>query len=143
MEKHRSGCPINLALEILGDKWTLVVLRDIALGDRRYFRELLTESEEGIAANMLANRLQRLMDYGLLTRSDDASHKQKRRYALTEPGIELLPVLAQLAVWGRKHLPVSAHHERMARVLADGGPELWASLMADLRRRHLSDGSKA
>ena len=135
--KHRSRCPINLSLEILGDKWTLIVLRDIAVGERRHFRELLSQSKEGIPANMLSNRLSLLMDNGLLTRKDDPSHKQKRIYSLTEQGITLLPVLAQLAVWGRHNLPVDSEHDEMAKLLEDGGPEFWEKLMNRLRKLHL------
>src|ERR1044072_1254134 len=76
-ENHRSGCPINLTLEVLGDRWSLLVIRDIMFGNRRHFRELLTQSEEGIASNILADRLKRLTESGFLTRADDESHKQK------------------------------------------------------------------
>ena len=137
MKQQRSGCPINLAVEILGDKWTLVVLRDIMLGNRRHFRDLLTQSEEGIAANMLSDRLKMLMAQGILTRSDDPSHKQKGIYSLTEKGIELLPVIAQMAVWGRRHLPASEQHSQMAAVLERGGPKLWTGMMRKLRKEHL------
>ena len=64
-DAQRSGCPINLTLEVLGDRWSLLVIRDIMFGNRRHFRELLTGSEEGIASNILADRLQRLVDDGL------------------------------------------------------------------------------
>lgn len=66
----RSGCPINAAVELLGDHWTLIVLRDIMFGDRRNFRILQRESEEGIASNILASRLRGLLAAGLLTRDD-------------------------------------------------------------------------
>lgn len=138
MKKHRSGCPVNLTVEILGDKWTLMVIRDIALGGRRHFRELLTKSEEGIAANMLSDRLKLLAENGLITREDDPSHKQKVIYSLTEAGIELVPVLAQIIIWGRHHLPVSAHHDALAKVMEKGGIKLQRKLMADLRVKHLA-----
>ena len=73
----RSGCPINLTLEVLGDRWSLIVVRDLMFGNRRHFRELLTRSEEGIASNILADRLKRLTEAGLITRADDPTHKQK------------------------------------------------------------------
>ncbi|HSX75557.1 MAG TPA: helix-turn-helix domain-containing protein, partial [Shinella sp.] len=66
-DTRRSGCPINLTLEILGDRWSLIVLRDMMFGNRRHFRELLTKSEEGIASNILADRLRRLVDEGLVS----------------------------------------------------------------------------
>jgi DNA-binding HxlR family transcriptional regulator len=91
---------------VLGDKWSLIVIRDIMFGNRRHFRELLTQSEEGIASNILASRLQRLVNIGIITKSVDKTHRQKVIYNLTEPGIELLPVLAQIEAWGRRFLPV-------------------------------------
>ncbi|MGO4285727.1 winged helix-turn-helix transcriptional regulator, partial [Bosea sp. TAB14] len=75
-ETGRSGCPINLTLEILGDRWSLIVLRDIMFGNRRHFREMLAKSDEGIASNILADRLKRLVERGLLSRRDDITHKQ-------------------------------------------------------------------
>ena len=68
---HRSGCPINLTLEALGDRWSLIVIRDLMFGNRRHFRELLTRSEERIASNILADRLTRLEKAGLVSRRDD------------------------------------------------------------------------
>src|SRR5690625_7822906 len=88
----RSGCPVSMTLEVLGDRWSLVVLRDIIFGDHRRFRELLRHSEEGIASNVLASRLKRMSDVGLLTRHSDPSHRQKVDYRLTEPAIQLVPV---------------------------------------------------
>ena len=136
-EEHRSGCPINLTLEVVGDKWSLLIIRDMIFGNRRHFRELLTRSEEGISSNILADRLKTLMEEGILTRRDDPTHKQKGVYSLTEKGIELLPVLAQMAVWGRKYLPVSEELGIRAQLLDEGGPQLWAAFMAELRETHL------
>jgi DNA-binding HxlR family transcriptional regulator len=72
-----SGCPINLTLEVLGDRWSLIVIRDVMFGNRRHYGDLRRLSEEGIASNILANRLKRLVRGGLLARSDDLTHKQK------------------------------------------------------------------
>ena len=136
-DAHRSGCPINLTLEVLGDKWSLIVVRDIIFGNRRHFRELLTKSEEGIASNVLADRLQRLVDEGIVTRGMDASHRQRVIYSLTEAGIALLPVLAQIGAWGRRFLPVSEELSIRAEVLEKGGPQMWSAFMAELRELHL------
>ena len=84
--EQRSGCPINLTLEVVGDKWSLLVIRDMIFGNRRHFRELLTKSEEGIASNILADRLKRLVEQGIVSRADDPTHKQKGIYSLTEKG---------------------------------------------------------
>ena len=136
-DTSRSGCPINLSLEVLGDKWSLLIIRDMMFGNRRHFRELLTKSEEGISSNILADRLKTLLDEGIITREDDPTHKQKGIYSLTEQGIELLPVLAQMAAWGYKYLPVSEELGIRARLLSEGGPKLWAEFMDELRESHL------
>lgn len=136
-ELHRSGCPINLTLEILGDRWSLIVIRDIMFGNRRHFRELLQNSQEGIASNILADRLRRLVDKGLLTRVDDPSHKQKAIYSLTEMAIDLVPLFAHMGAWGRKHLAVSEALSVRAQLLEDGGPKLWDDFMDELRAKHL------
>ena len=136
-EDHRSGCPINLTLEILGDRWSLIIIRDMMFGNRRHFRELLTQSEEGIASNILADRLKRLLEKGLITRADDPSHKQKARYNLTESAIQLLPLLVAMGAWGRRHLPVTPELSIRNQLLEEGGPELSAAFMDELRVEHL------
>src|SRR3546814_17239000 len=90
---HRSGCPINLTLEVLGDKWSLLILRDMMLGNRRHFRELL-RSQEGISSNILAARLKMLLDEGMVTNPDYPRHTQKAIYSQTKKRIKLTPVLS-------------------------------------------------
>lgn len=143
-EPHRSGCPINLTLEILGDKWSLLVIRDMMFGNRRHFRELLSQSEEGIASNILADRLKRLLAQGVISRREDPTHKQKAIYRLTERGIELLPIFAHIGAWGRRHLPVSEELSIRAQLLEEGGPPLWDRFMHELRAEHvgLADGEE-
>jgi DNA-binding HxlR family transcriptional regulator len=141
-DTHRSGCPINLTLEVVGDKWSLLVIRDIIFGGRRHFRDLLANSMEGIASNILADRLKRLVQQGILTKTDDRSHKQKAVYSLTEKGIELLPVLVQMSGWGLHHLSVTDDLAARARVLDDGGPDLLQELMEELRELHLGIAPK-
>jgi len=136
-DSHRSGCPINLTLEILGDRWSLIVLRDMMFGNRRHFRELLSKSQEGIASNILADRLKRLVQEGLLSKVDDPSHKQKSIYSLTEMGIQLVPVFAAMGTWGRKFLAVSEELSIRAELLELGGPEMWEGFMEELRHLHL------
>ena len=136
-DTKRSGCPINLTLEVVGDKWSLLVIRDMMFGNRRHFRELLTKSEERISSNILADRLKTLLEQGIITREDDPSHKQKGIYSLTEQGIELLPILAQMSGWGFKYLPVSEELGIRAKLLSEGGPKMWAEFMEELRELHL------
>jgi DNA-binding HxlR family transcriptional regulator len=132
----RSGCPVNLSLEIFGDRWTLLVLRDIIFGGARHFRELLNGTER-ISSNILADRLAALVEHGLLTKAGDPSHKQKFTYSLTEQAIELVPVIAQISAWGARHLPVTEEYAARAKVLADGGPPTWDVFMDELREIHL------
>jgi len=133
---HRSACVMNRMVEVFGDQWSLLVLRDIMFMNRRHFRELLTESLEGIASNILADRLQRLVKLGILVKSHDPSHKQKAIYSLTEKGIGLLPLLMEMTAWGHKYLPAS-RLRGLARVLDQGRPKLRAEFMAELRETHL------
>ena len=91
-------------------------------GNRRHFSELLANSDEGIASNMLADRLQRLVALGMVSRAPDPSHKQKVVYSLTEPAIQLVPVLAHLGAWGVRHLPTSRELSVRAELLERGRP---------------------
>jgi DNA-binding HxlR family transcriptional regulator len=136
---HRSGCPINLTLEVLGDRWSLLILRDMIFGGARRFRELL-RSQERIASNILADRLRTLVAAGLLTRGADPSHKQKGIYSLTEQAITLVPVFAQIGAWGSRWLPVTEALSIRAQLMAAGGPPLWERFMAELREEHLGAG---
>jgi DNA-binding HxlR family transcriptional regulator len=133
----KSGCPINLTMELLGDRWSLVVLRDMMFGGHRHFRELLTNSMEGIASNILSARLAKLVGAGLLTRHDDPSHRQKIEYRLTEAAIQLVPVMTQLGAWGARWLPTTPELSIRAELLAEGGPEMGERFMAELRATHL------
>jgi len=135
-DEHRSGCPINLALEVFGDRWTLLILRDLMFAGKRHYREFL-HSEEQISSNILADRLNMLVEQGIVTRADDPTHKQKAIYSLTEDGIAMLPVLVQMGVWGRKHRPASPELATFSDGLEKGGPKLLADLTAELRRTHL------
>jgi DNA-binding HxlR family transcriptional regulator len=99
----RSNCPVASALDLVGDKWTLVVLRTIFAGRHRY-REL-ADIPEKIASNILADRLARLETYGLVTRRRYQDSPARYEYRLTEKGADFLPVLQQLAAWSARHIP--------------------------------------
>ncbi|MGL4236320.1 winged helix-turn-helix transcriptional regulator [Tabrizicola sp.] len=136
--KVRSGCPINLATEVIGDAWSLVILRDVMFGDLRTYRDLQTNSLEGIATNILASRLKKLVSDGLLTMANDPRHKQRSIYSLTEKAIALLPAMIALGAWGRKFLPIEPVYAVRNQVLEEGGQEMQEALMDELRVRHLS-----
>ena len=133
----RSGCPINLTLEQMGDRWSLIIIRDVMFGNRRSYGELLAQSEESIASNILADRLKRLTAAGLLTREPDPKHRQKGIYSLTEASIQLVPLLANMAAWGRRHTCASKELSARAELLEKGGTPLWNAFMDELRHLHL------
>jgi DNA-binding HxlR family transcriptional regulator len=135
--EYRSHCPVNLAVEILGDRWSLIVLRDVMFGDKRHFREL-HRSDEGIAFNILADRLRKLVDLGLLTKADNPHHKQKATYSLTEIAIDLVPVFVHLGLWAIKHLAVDDAMSARILFLANGGPQMWEDYQRELREVHLT-----
>jgi DNA-binding HxlR family transcriptional regulator len=137
----RSGSPINAAVEVLGDRWSLLVLRDVMFDDRRYFRALLTGSIEGIASNILADRLVKLVEAGILTRGT-AARGQRARYSLTEAGIQTLPIIHAFGNWGLDWRPGSAGLRRRQQLLRDGGPAFIAEVMDELRVRHLGTQPK-
>lgn len=99
----RSPCPVSNTLDILGDKWTLLVIRDLFMGKRLY-REF-AESPEGIPTNILADRLKRLEAEGIVTREPYQERPVRYAYTLTRKGEELLPVLAEIVRWGNRHIP--------------------------------------
>lgn len=113
----RSNCPIACSLDLLGDRWTLVVLRDVLLGQRRTFSEIAVD--EGIATNTLTDRLERLIEAGVLERRRDPLDGRSRRYVPTECGLELIPVLVDLMVWGSRHTSGSVPAELLTRAVAD------------------------
>lgn len=96
---RRSDCPIGYALDIFGDRWTLLVLRDILIFGKRHFGTLLAAGE-GIASNTLADRLRRLEDENLIHRAIDAADRRRAVYLPTERGISLVPLLVDMAAWG-------------------------------------------
>ena len=137
VSEGRSGCPINMTMELLGDRWSFVVLRDVMFGGRTRFRELLGNSLEGIASNVLASRLAKLTNAGLLGREPEPGHRQKVNYFLTEAAIELVPLIIELGDWGSRWLPTNPELAIRARLLADGGPDLRDRFMEELRTIHI------
>jgi DNA-binding HxlR family transcriptional regulator len=115
----------------------MVLLRDIMFGDQRTFRELLTNSLEGIATNILGSRLKKLVSEGFLTAEADPDHKQRTIYSLTEKSIALLPAMIALGAWGRRFLPVTPEYAIRNQVLEKGGRKMQEAFMDELRERHL------
>jgi DNA-binding HxlR family transcriptional regulator len=98
--KPRSGCPLNASVEMLGDRWTLLIIRDMMLQGAHTYKTFL-ECHEGIATNILADRLRKLAAYGIIT--TDPSDGRKVIYLLTKKGIDLAPVLTEMVLWAAAH----------------------------------------
>ena len=99
---RRSSCPISYSLDLLGDKWTLLVIRDIVFSNKHYFREFLASSEK-IASNILADRLNKLEMAEIISRRPDPDNARKVIYELTDKGADLIPALLELIRWGAKY----------------------------------------
>ncbi|MDU0347578.1 helix-turn-helix domain-containing protein [Actinomyces sp. MRS3W] len=126
--QSRSACPINRTLELLGDRWSLLILRDIALENRRSFRDLLTNNEEGISAPVLSRRLADLVGAGFLAKTEVSRGKQGC-YSLTELGLATVPLMVELGRLGRRIDPDTRDREAELGDLAER--------VAQLRRAHL------
>lgn len=105
--KHRSGCPVSVSLEILGDRWSLLIIRDLMVRAYRTFKDF-QQSGEGIATNVLADRLRRLEGAGILYTESDPADGRRVNYRLTEKGIALAPVLLEMLVWGAQNNETAA-----------------------------------
>lgn len=100
--RHRSGCPVSVSLEIFGDRWSLLIIRDLMVRGYRTFKEF-QNSGEGIATNILADRLERLERAGIMEAEIDPEDARRVNYRLTEKGIDLAPVMLELLIWGARH----------------------------------------
>jgi DNA-binding HxlR family transcriptional regulator len=105
--RRRSDCPISSALDLLGDKWSLLIMRDVLLRGKSRYREFLA-AEEGIATNILADRLARLEAAGLIERTGDDPRSGKQRYHATAKGKDLIPLLLEMMAWSARHDPRAA-----------------------------------
>jgi DNA-binding HxlR family transcriptional regulator len=104
---QRSDCPISSALDLFGDKWSLLVMRDLLFRNKSHYREFLA-SEEGIATNILADRLARLEQAGLIEKTGDDPRSGKQIYFATAKGKDLIPLLLQMMLWSAEHNPHTA-----------------------------------
>ena len=103
--KKRSNCPISCSLDIWGDKWSLLIIRDLMFSKKCRYTDFL-KSEEGIATNILATRLQSLEENRIIEKIDDLEGKSKGFYKLTQMGIDLLPILIEIDLWSEKYFPI-------------------------------------
>ena len=105
--EKRSDCPISYTLDLLGDKWTFLIMRDLLFTDKKYYKEFL-EAGEGIATNVLSDRLKMLETYGMIKSRQDEEMRTRKIYSPTEKGKALVPIMAEMWIWGAKHDPESS-----------------------------------
>lgn len=134
-DPRRSACPISVALDVLGNKWTLLVIRDLVFAHKRHFRDFLA-SPESIASNVLANRLRTLEAQGIVSRRVDPDSARKVIYELTPKGIDLVPVLLELIRWGAKYDARTAAPEAFTRRIDRDREGLIAEIRAALAKKH-------
>ncbi|WP_106916232.1 winged helix-turn-helix transcriptional regulator [Chryseobacterium aurantiacum] len=112
MGKKRSDCPISCSLEIWGDKWSLLIIRDLMIKKECTYGEFL-KADEKIATNILATRLQTLLENGIIDKKDHPDNKLKILYHLTEKGIDLVPVIVEINLWGDKYLTIPDDRKKL------------------------------
>lgn len=134
----RSACPISCALDIVGDKWTLLVLRDIIYKRKRSFREFLA-SPEKIATNILTDRLKKLEACNIVVRRQDPDSKRRILYSLTEKGMDLIPTTLELLRWGAKHEVENEKHDDLLQRFELNPKQLVAEIRSSL---HMDGGGE-
>ncbi len=105
--QRRSACPVSVSLEMFGDRWSLLIVRDLMVRGLKTYRDF-QQSGEGIATNILADRLRKLQAWGIIRAESEASDRRKLNYRLTPKGIDLAPVLLELLIWGARHEQTAA-----------------------------------
>ncbi len=135
--KQRSDCPISSALDVIGDKWSLLIVRDIMMNGKNTYNEFL-KSNEKIATNVLADRLSMLEKSDIITKEEHPESKAKIYYKLTKKGISLLPVLIELILWADEYLPVSSAAITYGYALKKDKEKITRQMMRTLLK-HISD----
>lgn len=133
----RSHCPINFALEHIGDKWSLLILRDLMFKGKRHYNEFL-EAEEKVSTSVLGDRLKNLEKSGLITKGEDHVKKSRIRYSLTEKGIGLLPMVVDMILWSSKFDPESAADRDFVIKAVKGKADFLDELRGGLVKNHLN-----
>jgi DNA-binding HxlR family transcriptional regulator len=130
--KRRSECPLNASVEMLGDRWSLLIIRDMMLQGSSTYKTFM-ECYEGIATNILADRLQKLVDYGIITTKPDPSDGRKVTYLLTKKGIGLAPVLTEMVLWAAAHEKTG--NQALVRLMREDKGKFLAGLRKRWARR--------
>ena len=131
--KKRSDCPVSSSLEIWGDKWSLLIVRDLMFAKQCTYGDFL-KSEEKIATNILASRLQALEENGIITKSEHPDSKAKVLYKLTQKGIDLLPLIIEINLWAEKYYSIPAERKAMLKEVKKDKAEFIKAATKELKK---------
>jgi DNA-binding HxlR family transcriptional regulator len=135
--KVRSHCPINYTLEHFGDKWSFLIIRDLMFKGKRHYNEFL-EAGENVSTSVLGDRLKKLEEVGIISRGEDTVKKSRIRYSLTGKGIDLLPILIEMIVWGGYHDELTEAPEEFLEQATQNREDLIQQIRGNLLKEHLS-----
>ena len=131
--EHRSTCPISTALDIFGDKWSLLVIRDLMFNEKKTYGEFL-ESEEKIATNILADRLLLLEVAGIISKHEHPESKAKVLYKLTKKGVNLVPAMVEIILWSEKYHEVHPYAKKFAKLARKDRQGMIDQIFSDLKK---------
>lgn len=132
--KKRSDCPISLSLDIFGDKWTLLILRDFMFFENRHFNELVTI--EAISTNILTDRLKKLIEHGLITKQIDVKNRSSYLYSLTRKGLELIPIVIEIYKWGANHIEGNNAEDKLKKRINFESEKVSREFMEKIKTTH-------
>ena len=134
----RSHCPINFTLEHFGDKWSLLIIRDLMFKEKRHYNEFL-ESTEKVSTSVLGNRLKMLEELGVITKGEDEVKKSRIKYSLTKKGIDMLPVLIDMIIWGGFYDDNTEAEKGFLAQATNSRDDLISQIREKLEKEHLSN----
>ncbi len=133
-KKHPTGCPVAFGLDIFGDRWTLLIIRDMLLHGKRTYSDFLA-SDEKIATNILANRMRHLEDEGVVTRARDPENRRSFIYTLTDKGLSLTPVLLEIVRWSGDYLRLNKYRQDLVQRIDSDRDGLIAEIYQRVQRK--------
>ena len=133
-KKHPTGCPVAFGLDIFGDRWTLLIIRDMLLQGKRTYSDFLA-SDEKIATNILANRMRHLEDEGVVTRARDPENRRSFIYTLTDKGLSLTPVLLEIVRWSGDYLRLNKYRQDLVQRIDSDRDGLIAEIYQRVQRK--------
>ena len=131
---RQSGCPVAFTLDTFGDRWSILVVRDMILNGKKYYGEFL-ESPEHIASNILADRLKRLEEARVITKKPDPENQKRYVYELTQKGVDLLPLVLEAVIWGSKYVSENSTPKEFLRRLKKDRDTVTQDILESLRRK--------